>query len=120
MKVFTKDGKINFIDDNNVVLGYDLNQGCCESADWFISNKVAPVLKVRSTDNPRLTGWVFDTSYFLGDLKCESLDGGGMAVFRITKDDKEKFIHLYNCQNGYYGHGFDFQVGEDTVQHGVL
>ena len=35
MKVFDRDGKINFVDKNNVVLGYDMNQDCCENANWF-------------------------------------------------------------------------------------
>lgn len=44
MKIFTKensnwDSKVNFVDENNVVLGYDLSQDCCEHADWFIADK---------------------------------------------------------------------------------
>ena len=37
MKVFDRDGKVNFVDENNVILGYDMNQNCCEDADWFIT-----------------------------------------------------------------------------------
>lgn len=29
--------KVNFIDDNNVILGYSLGQDCCENAFWTIS-----------------------------------------------------------------------------------
>jgi hypothetical protein len=31
-------GKVNFIDSNNVILGYDLGQSCCEHAFWTISD----------------------------------------------------------------------------------
>lgn len=40
MKIFeSKDEcKINFVDENNVFLGYSMGQDCCEYAEWFISD----------------------------------------------------------------------------------
>lgn len=40
MKIFERDGKINFVDENNVLLGYDMSQDCCEHADWFILDTI--------------------------------------------------------------------------------
>ena len=37
MKILEIGEKINFIDENNVFVGYDLGQNCCENASWFIS-----------------------------------------------------------------------------------
>ena len=34
--------KVNFVDGNDVFVGYDLGQCCCENADWFISEKITP------------------------------------------------------------------------------
>jgi hypothetical protein len=76
-----------------------------------------------------LDGWVFDPSYFKqvdyieggsADYKYNALDDGGMVIFRIVKGDQEKFIHLFNVHNGYYGHGFDMKVGQDAVHEGCV
>ncbi len=37
MKIFMRDGKVNFVDESNVLLGYDMGSLCCEYADWIIS-----------------------------------------------------------------------------------
>jgi hypothetical protein len=48
-------------------------------------------------------------------------DDGGMAIFRIVKGSAEKFIHIFNCQNGYYSHGFDFAIeGGKVIRKGAL
>ena len=42
MKIITCDKQysysINFVDENNVFVGYDLEQQCCEEADWFFTD----------------------------------------------------------------------------------
>ncbi len=45
-----------------------------------------------------------------------------MAIFRIIKGelDLPKYLHLYNYHNGYYGHGFQFKVGEKVIAEGGL
>ena len=40
MKIFDGDfDKVNFVDENNVFVGYDLLQDCCEDANWFIADR---------------------------------------------------------------------------------
>ena len=135
MKIFNKTepfaDKVNFIDDNNVVLGYDTSQLCCETADWFIADKVTPELLSYDGDdiNVDLEGWNFDRFFFQeidyveggnSNHKYNDLNEGGMVVFRITKGNQEKFLHLYNCHNGYYSHGFEFKNGKQIIQDGSL
>jgi len=124
MQVFNKkenwSEKVNFVDENNVVLGYDLEQDCCEHADWFIADRPMKKICERKTDNPRLSGYVFDTKYFESIQNEDESEEGGMAIFRITNGKKEKFIHIYNSHNGYYSHGFDFKAGQKIIQDGVL
>src|SRR5687768_13250084 len=112
MKIFDKkEGwgtKVNFVDENNVVLGYDMDQSCCEHADWFITDKPQDTIVNRGEEIPDLTGWTFDVDYFQSIENHNELDCGEMAVFRIVNGDQEKFIHLFNCHNGYYSHGFSF------------
>ena len=69
MKVFNKNegtwsSKVNFVDENNVVLGYDTDQCCCEHADWFISHKVQNEIIERTEDEPNLEGFTFDREFF--------------------------------------------------------
>lgn len=115
--------KVNFVDENNVVLGYDLSQHCCEHADWFIADEITPRL-LSQDEIPDLKGWVFDTSFYrhieTTDGDWNELDAGGMAVFRIVNGDDEKFIHIYNAHNGYYSHGFDFEANGETIESGYI
>ena len=115
--------KVNFVDEHNVVLGYDLGQCCCEHATWFIAESVRDDLLSEMDENHKWVMqfdwdyWLFDKTFFEEKGDC---DNGAIAIFRIYKDDKEYFIHLYNCHNGYYGHGFDFMVGKKKIQDGCL
>ena len=120
MQVFERDGKVNFVDENNVFLGYDLNQNCCEHADWLVAD--APQDGQPETERegiPDLKGFAFDTAFFK-QVDGGDFDGGGMAIFRIVNGDAEKFVHIFNSHNGCYGHGFDFTIGGKTARDGTL
>ena len=115
--------KVNFVDDNNVFVGYDMEQDCCEQADWFIADEVAVKMPEKLNNGEGLEGYSFDPNYMeekdsleYSDMEENSLDEGGMVVFRLFGDGADKFLHLFNCHNGYYGHGFTFKIG-DTVKH---
>jgi len=110
MKIFETGQKINFVDDNNVFVGYDLGQDCCEYADWFISYKEAVEPEFNGLKTLEFDGWCFDTTYFKKLADAPGLDEGGIAIFRLVFEDKELFLHLFNCHNGYYAHGFMFGV----------
>lgn len=118
MKYFDSNGKHNFIDQNNLFVGYESDQSCCEQADWFIDD--APRLD-SIPDNcanyqvDELPGFVFDPGYFK-TLDPPHLDSGGLAIFRLVNaEGEEQYLHLFNCQNGYYGHGFKFAVGDTSL-----
>ncbi len=115
-------GKVNFVDENNVCLGYDMYQCCCESANWFISDKKVEVYDVDDdVDELKfdVEDYVFDPTYF-EQVNCSGLDEGDMVRFRIVNGNNELFIHIYNCHNGYYGHGFEFKIGDEIKQDGTL
>lgn len=123
MKIFTSghytEQKINFVDDNNVFVGYDSSQLCCEDHRWFISDRVHREPQPEEPQPEELPGWFFDTSYF---ESIDDMDGEdeNMVVFRITNGVEEKFLHLYNCHNGYYSHGFEMKNGEAVIRNGNL
>jgi hypothetical protein len=122
MKVFDKNEKVNFIDENNVFVGYDTSQDCCEHADWFFA------LQPQASDIPNdvdehadVSKYYFDGSYVNNDIVDHSLDEGGIVAFRmVAKGMPDIFLHLFNSHNGYYGHGFEFKLGDETIDAGLL
>lgn len=137
MKIFissrsSTDEVVNFIDKNNVLVGYDTTQNCCESAGWYLSPTA------EQNDNEIVSGdcegwipdndaleffadWIFDIEFCQetelddddGDYDCE-------AVFRMTKGNSEQFLHLYNHHNGYYSHGFVVKKDDKVTHEGDL
>ena len=146
MRIFEKDGKHNFVDENNVYVGYDSYQSCCENANWFIASSILEKIpdaffdgnvdensckKNSSLKNEMVAAWqqifkptdldgyVFDIDFFK-ELSYSHLDGGGAVAFRLINQDKEKFLHLFNSHNGYYGHGFSMNVSNKEIREGNL
>jgi len=122
----TKDwpDKVNFVDDNNVALGYNMEEHCSGWPDWFIADEPTawPVRRVDTPDGTPavMPGWNFDISY-IKEVELGVFDGGGMRIFRITNaEGAEKFLHIFNEHNGCYGCGFDFKVGETVIKEGGL
>ena len=123
MKIFDKDGKYNFVDENNVFVGYDNGQSCCENAGWFISTSVGG----KEIDEQKIDfeNYTFDVDFFVevDDAIFDNrfyFDAGGCVAFRIVDNENELFLHLYNCHNGYYGHGFKMNNGEKEIHYGCL
>jgi len=135
MKIFTKDNtcwdtKVNFVDENNVFLGYDLSQSCCEKAGWFISDSrnlpktwsdVERIFLIEENTEQDLSDFVFDTTVFEQHNPKECCDFS-MIVLRIVNSDasQEKFIHIYNCHNRYYAHGFEMKKDDKIIQEGQI
>lgn len=116
MKIFSRDGKINFVDDNNVFVGYGDHPQCCEQFGWFITDSIKEHVD-DGADMPEenFDGWNFDTQF-----KPEQLEGGadpscdksgGILVFRMVRGTSEKFLHIYNFHNGCYSHGWEHNLG---------
>jgi len=110
-------GKVNFIDSNNVILGYDLGQDCCEHAFWTISETPDGKNPLYQGDNEavkeiELDGYCFDPNY------CERAanDEGEeyTATFKLVCraygfHRPDLYVILTNHHNGYYAHGFTFR-----------
>jgi len=119
MRIFTEDsfdGRVNFVDENNVVLGFETGQQCCEDWGWFIADK--PITdhsfyRAGNYDGPNnLPGFVFDTKSIPETVEDDELN---YVIFRIANGKEEKFIHLYNIHNGYYAHGFEFSSDGKSI-----
>ena len=113
--------KVNFVDENNVLIGYDLSQCCCENADWFITpderNNTDKTPQPTSKD---VANYSFDPDYFVAVEACD-LDMGGMVRFRLVAEGQpDLYLHLYNSHNGYYSHGFDVEGIAEAGRGGSL
>ena len=131
MKIFTQengffDNKINFVDENNVFVGFDMTQDCCENFDWFIGNHFSKNCGYDFNEensegnveklNNELIDYYFDVDFF----DDQTTDEGGAVVFRLTNGNEEKYLYLLCEHNGYYAHGFEFLNNGELIQGGYI
>lgn len=116
MKIFEHGDKVNFIDINNVFVGYDLSQKCCEDADWFIADTPKHRIAEAKNNYDNLEPFVFDVSY-VKDMQIPKDDytDENIVIFRLTDGDRGKYLHLYNCHNSFYSHGFEFVNSDKSI-----
>ena len=129
--------KVNFIDSNNVLLGYDLHQGCCENAFWTVSESLDGSNPLHSGDNSSdpqeisLERYAFDPDFY--QLHEDEAHEEYVAIFRLVAifhlvgfsywncdgptvpDMPDLYVRLVNHHNGYYSHGFTFS-GPNAVK----
>jgi len=130
MKVFTGENsawaqKVNFVDDSNVSVGYDMSEQCCEHASWFISKtkdiEHPPSENCEQADENIIEPYSFDVSSFETVEEARWLDEGGMVRFRlIALGLPDLFLHLFNSHNGYYSHGFEMKNGDEVLHESYL
>lgn len=113
--------QVNFIDENDVFVGYDTDQSSCEDAGYFIADKITPYsYEGMEREEWDTEGYFFDRNFF-EEVSSPDLDEGGMVVFKLISGDKKPlFLHIYNSHTGYYGHGFIVKHGGETVKEGCL
>ena len=107
MRVFENNYKINFVDNNNVVLGYDYEYICCENFYYYITDEEPSVIDDNNGIDININddNLVFDTKY----NKELYNDDTVATVFKVIGGDKDLYIVLANSHNGYYYHGFDLK-----------
>lgn len=132
MKIFdsnnsTWEEKVNFVDDNNVLLGYDTFQSCCENADWFISEtRITNSNNFPSKDHKfDLEPYFFDITSLEDNVKITDDDweddSSGLLIVKLKAKGKPTlFLHLYNLHNGYYGHGWELLKNNKQINSGGL
>ena len=116
MKIFKTGTTVNFIDENDVVLVYDVGQYCCEGTGWFIADKPMRGLVLSDvTDYDNLDGWVFDPLYCNRVYNPKEFGDGGMVIFRIVSEGWSQYVHLYNC-HGDEQCKFKLDVGGNILE----
>jgi hypothetical protein len=123
MRKFEKDRKLNFVDSNNVFVGFDYSSCCCEDFGYVLTTKefCKDIHKENQFKEELLCEYVFDTKYFEESDDC---DDGGVVCFRLYSEHHSEhpavFLYLYNFHNGYYSHGFTANIGGTPWQEGHL
>lgn len=130
MKVFEKNGKVNFVDKYNAVLGFDHTADCCENFGYVVLEQIPQRLSytemdgwddLLSQENLDLGPYIFDVD--IANVKpeairhWEAMDAGGAVPFQIRNEGTGRVLYLliYNEHNGYYSHGFKFEVGGEKI-----
>jgi hypothetical protein len=122
MRIFNVDGKTNFVDDNNVFVGYDMEQNYSEKFGYMLNKKIPTNMNILESDlkESDLEEFNFDKK-FIKDLPYpEYYKEGGAKCFRLEKDGKEAYLTIYNYHNGYYEHGFEFTNINEIIEEGKL
>lgn len=114
--------KVNFIDEFNNLIGFDMDSQCCENFGWYVEGTDLSGGKGGGT-------FILDKYHFntrsLQLLKKED-DEGGEVTIELTGVDRScgyfypqrlptLVLHLYNNQNGYYGHGFELSIDDEKM-----
>jgi len=116
IKIFLTNGKMNAVDLNNNLVGFDTTDDCCAHGGWFVSlEKISKDLgggAYDQTEAIEYQDYSFDPSFFEDDVVDNDSDNR-LVRFRMVAEGKpDLFLHLYNCHNGYYSKGFESSFGE--------
>ena len=133
MKFFNRNGKFNWIDDNNVFVGFNSCQDCCEQFGFMLEgvgllaekNCYDSYADHRKNSNEDLhlqadfPGFDFDTEFFERKNHVEMKDSQFNTVkFRLVhwETGAEMFLTLFNLDQTCYSHGFNVtKVSDDGI-----
>lgn len=103
--------KVNFVDSNNVFIGYDTHQECCATAGWFLSYKESEIYydDIVKLTNAELEPYVFDKDY-LENMRGDFDEVRGIRC-RLTAPDKpDLYLHIYSTQMGVIDTGYQSKI----------
>jgi hypothetical protein len=121
MKLFYSEGKVNFVDENNVFVGYDLNQQCCEKAFYVVLDylpKKIDITLYSNVDENNLDDYRFKTN-IPSHNDCSDIRHVVFNAYNIN-NHKNIYIILCNVHNGYYAHGFIMHDNNKIIVEGDL
>ncbi len=118
-RIFRDNDRINFVDKNNVLVGY------AYEGYYFISPNVEnEVFDIENTSqlilDPDLIKEIKIDAFIVKDGEMFSpygYDEVSYVVFNLTNG---KQLVLYNCHNGYYSHGFDVYREDKYIDSGRI
>ena len=115
-KITRDNGKHNWIDQNNVVFGYDDYTHCCETWGWGVYD---PKTGEKVADEPNGLPYHFDFEAGARENEGRIYTGEDptdtVQVTLVHDDDPEKTLifECFNYHNGWYYHDFSFKRLEE-------
>lgn len=132
------EGRVNFVDHNNLAVGYETESLCCEIAGWafcktIISNHEDFVKFKLQKDNkiddkllaesifkdvpPVICSSEWEDDYRMAELDLSCHIYGDFVNFTIINENtgQEFYLVLYNLSNGYYSHNFTSFAGNGKI-----
>jgi hypothetical protein len=114
---------VNFVDDNEVAVGFSVKKHCCETFGFTVSPRVGDTGNWAKEEE--FPGYQFDPSFVEEDtdpaVDDEEEHPTQKVSFRLVCEDKpDLFLTLYNCHNGYYAHGFTVKIKGEVVNTGEV
>lgn len=122
LRYFDRDCRMNWVDSNNVFVGFSDEGSCCEVWGGDFYDSLGANARRLNVDLSVDNNWVFDTSFYdaNADIIIDGHSDAMCAAFRLVDGDREMFLVLWNDHNGYYAHGFDFCNGDTIIVEGSL
>ena len=118
LRYFNRDLKMNWVDSNNVFVGFSDMCDCCEVWGGNFYDSLGDDARLLDIDLSVDNNWVFDTSFYSSDMSMDGHDSS--AGFRLVDGDREMYLVIWNDHNGYYAHGFEFCNGDTVIVEGSL
>ena len=121
MVKYFENERMNWVDSNNVFVGFYNEQDCCEEwggGYWSSLDENAVRVDVNEDNND----YVFDTSFYIENFAWkEDYDRDvNRAAFKLTNGVNDIFLVIWNEHNGYYAHGFEFCNGDTVIVEGSV
>jgi hypothetical protein len=123
MKIFTPENsfldRLNFVDNNNVLVGFEIAPQCCEQFGWYLSHEKRTDTNSSDTYSGDISDFNFDPNYF-EEVETSSNCLGIVRFKLIDANKNEIFLHLFNDHNGYYSHGFSMLCSDKIINEGSI
>lgn len=103
-------GKINWIDQNSTVVGFDNYTQCCEEYGWKVVDNNCNNITDKIDPNTVHFGTSNQSSTIYKDEYKEAIDVDGVELLDDETNNLVGFLQFYNCHNGYYCHDFGIKT----------
>jgi len=105
-------GKVNFIDERNNLIGFDMESDCCEDFGWFIID--TELNSKKGGGKFILENYNFNKYSF--KINRHNDEGGEIIIeLKGKKRLPNLYLHIFNNHNGYYSHGFELSIDDEKV-----
>lgn len=128
------DGRVNFVDQNNIFVGFEVGTQCFETYGWAILNECYPDSYVMYFIEDQGLGskflqkapediedYDFEKGFF--DIGSDYMisEDQDIIVFSLYNRKKMErlFLHLFNFHDGYSTHELETNITGESVLHNL-